>query len=115
MENPNRQFGELAVLDELAQVSQSCLSTVLDESDHVKDGLDDGVLKVVSSLVTQNTGQEGKHDSLLGWEFEAKRADGIDDDDFEFVGDVGHEGGDLLHQSVDRSFVSSLLISFANL
>jgi hypothetical protein len=71
------------------------------------------MLEVVPTLVTKDSGEERQHDGLLSRELETKRADGIDNDDFELVGDIGHEGRDLLHQSVDRSLVTSLHVSQA--
>ena len=66
------------------------------------------MLEVVSSFVPENTGKERQHDSLLRRELEAERSNGVDNDDLELVGDVGHEGCDLLHQAVHGCLVSGL-------
>lgn len=55
MQDPDGKLGKLAILDELAQMGQSGFSTVLDEADHVKDGLHHGMLEVVTSFVPQNS------------------------------------------------------------
>lgn len=87
-------------------------SAVTDELDHIKDSLYDCVLEVVTPLIPKYTREERQHDSLLCREFEAQRADSIDDNDLELIGDIGHERRDLLHQAVDRGFVTGLRISF---
>jgi hypothetical protein len=82
--------------------------TLANVLDHVKDGINHRTLEVVTTLVSQNTGQERQHDGLFRREFEAKRPNSIDDNDLEFVRDLGHETRNLLHQSVDRGLVTSL-------
>lgn len=108
MQNPDSQLGELAVLNELAQVGKGLLLRVRNELDEVEHTLDDGALEVVATLITQDTAQESQHTGLLAGELEAKRADSLDDRDLELVGDLRHEAGDLLHEAIDAGLVSGL-------
>ena len=45
---------------------------------------------------------------MLGGELQAERADGIDNDDLEFVADFRHKASDLLDETVDRGFIAGL-------
>lgn len=72
MENTNGELGELAVLNELAEVRESLVLALADILDHVEHRLDDGSLEVVATLVSENAGEEREHRCVLGREFEAK-------------------------------------------
>ena len=108
VEHTNREFCELAVLDELTQVRERLLLALPDELDHVEDGFDDRALKVVSALVAQDARQEREHRFVLGRELEAERADGVDDDDLELIADLAHEAADLLHEAIDGRLIAGL-------
>ena len=87
---------------------QGLLFTVSDEFDHVEDSFDNGALEVIAAFIAKDTRKEGEHRSMFERKLETKGTDGVDDDDFEFVGDFGHEACDLLHEAVDGSFVAGL-------
>jgi len=84
------------------------LLAVRDVLDHIEDRFHDGSLEVVSTLIPQDARQEREHDSLFCREFQTKRPDCVHHDDLEFVRDLAHEAGDLLHKTIDGGFVSSL-------
>lgn len=108
VENTHCKLSELAVFDELAEVCESLLLGFRHELDQIEDALHNTTLEVVSTLVAQDPRQESKHASLFRRELQAKCADGLHNRDLELVGDVGHEGADLLHESVDAGLVASL-------
>jgi hypothetical protein len=108
MENANSQLGELAVLDELAQVGKGLLLRVGNKLDEVEHALDNSSLELVASLVAQDTAKESKHASLLAGELEAECSDSFDNRNLELVGDLGHEPSNLLHQSIHAGFVAGL-------
>jgi cell division FtsZ-interacting protein ZapD len=54
VKNTNGQLRKLAVLDELAQVSQSLLLSFRHELDQIENALDNAALEVVATLVAQN-------------------------------------------------------------
>ena len=45
---------------------------------------------------------------MLCGKFETQRADGINDDNFEFVADFRHKTGNLLDETINRNFISGL-------
>src|SRR3569833_912263 len=97
MQDADGQLGELAILDELAEVRQSVLLGVGNELDQVEHALDDGSLELVPSLIPEDAAEEGQHAGLLAGELQAERPDGLDDGDFELVRDLRHEARDLLY------------------
>lgn len=108
MQNSNRKFGEFAILDEFTKVREGLLLAVRDELDHVEHRLYYGTLEVVATFVSQDTRKEREHGRVFGWELEAERPDGVDDDDLEFIADLSHKASDLLNETVDGGFISSL-------
>ena len=108
MQNSNREFGELAVLDEFTEVRKGLLLAIADELDHIEDSLDDSAFEVVAALVAKDTREEREHGSVFSGEFEAERADGVDDDNLELVADLAHEARDLFHETIHRGFISGL-------
>jgi hypothetical protein len=110
VQDPDRQFGKFAILDEFAKMRERLFLASGDVFDHLKDGLHNRTLEIVPSFVTEDAGEEGEHRRMLFWEFEAERSDSINNDDLELVADVTHESADLFHQPVDGSFVASLFV-----
>lgn len=68
-----------------------------------------------TSFISEHAGQEVHEDSVLPRELEGQGLDGLNDDHLELVRDLAHEGGDLLHQTVDRGLgTCSKFSSFKN-
>ena len=65
VEHTNGELCELAVLNELTQMSKCLLLGFRNELDQIENALDDTALEVVAALVTQNAGKEGKHTRLF--------------------------------------------------
>jgi hypothetical protein len=108
VQNSDRELGELAVLDELAEVGKRVFLAFGNELDQIEHALNNSALEFVSTLIPQDAAQEDKHTGLLTGELQAQGADSLNNGDLEFVGDIGHEAGYLLHQTVDASFVAGL-------
>ena len=108
VQNAHGQARVLAVFDELAQVRQTGLfgvGIVLDDGD---DRVGDRGLVLEAALVAQHRRQEAHQDAVLARELEAERANGLDHHHLELVRDLRDEGGDLLHQPVDRRLAARL-------
>ena len=88
MENADREFGELAILDKFAQVGQRDFLAFRDEFDHIEDCLHDCALEVIATFVPENSREEVQHEGLLCWEFEREGSDRVYNDDFELVGNL---------------------------
>lgn len=97
VKNSDSQLSELAILNELAEVGKRILLGIRDELDQIEHALHNSPLELISTLIAQNTAEEGEHTSLLAGEFEAQGADSLHDCNLELVGNLGHEGGNLLH------------------
>ena len=108
MQDTDCKLGELAILNELAEVGKRLLLGIRDEFDEVEHALHYSTLEIISSLVAKNAAQECQHTSLLARELETQGADGFNNGDLELVCNLRHEARDLLHQAIHASFVSGL-------
>lgn len=72
-------------------MSKGLLLAIADELDRIEHGFDNSTLEVVATLIAQDPGKEGEHRGVLGREFEAKRTNGVNNDDFELVTDLESE------------------------
>mmetsp|Transcript_28203 Transcript_28203/g.48326 ORF Transcript_28203/g.48326 Transcript_28203/m.48326 type:complete len:630 (+) Transcript_28203:255-2144(+) len=94
------ELTELTIFDELAQMQQGSLLGLGDGPHQIHDAVHDGLLELIASLLAQESRHEADHDAVLLGVLEAQLADGLHHDNLEFVADLVHEGGDLLHQTV---------------
>lgn len=108
VENAHGKLRKLAVLDKFAEMGERILLRVGHELDEVEHALHHRPLELVAAFVAKDAAEEGQHAGLLAGELEAERSDSFDDGDLEFVGNLRHEGGDLLHQAVHASLVARL-------
>eukprot|EP00962_Isochrysis_galbana_P003653 scaffold1041_cov124-Isochrysis_galbana.AAC.14 len=100
-EDLRRQQRKLTVLDELAQVRQAGLLGLGHARDDDEQGVHDGLLVLEAALLAQHVCEEGHEEAVLVRELEAHGPDGVHDDDLEVVGDLRHEGRDLLHKPLN--------------
>jgi hypothetical protein len=81
---------------------------------NIKHSLNNGALILIPAFVAQDIGKEVEHECLFGREFETEGADGVNDNNFEFVRNFAHETRDLLHETVDAGFGTRLFGFFFN-
>mmetsp|Transcript_53208 Transcript_53208/g.154918 ORF Transcript_53208/g.154918 Transcript_53208/m.154918 type:complete len:239 (+) Transcript_53208:1324-2040(+) len=107
-QDPRAEVRVLAVLDELAEVQQAALP----RRRHLRDDEDDRVHEVLLELgvavLAEVRGQEGHQRLVLVRILQAEALHGAYHVDLEDVADVGHEGGDLLHQLLHVGLVTRL-------
>mmetsp|Transcript_80036 Transcript_80036/g.259274 ORF Transcript_80036/g.259274 Transcript_80036/m.259274 type:complete len:206 (+) Transcript_80036:1323-1940(+) len=99
----------LAVLDELAEVQQAGLLRRRHAGDDEDDGVDEVPLELRAAVLAQVRGEEAHERLVPRRELQAEALHGPDHLDLEGVADVGHEGGDLLHQALHAGLVARRL------
>mmetsp|Transcript_23320 Transcript_23320/g.81280 ORF Transcript_23320/g.81280 Transcript_23320/m.81280 type:complete len:654 (-) Transcript_23320:970-2931(-) len=95
------QLRVLAVLDELAELEQPFRLGVGDLVDQFHHAVQDSFFEIVAALLPQGIGQVSEEQAVLRRVTKAQLVDGADNRDPELVGDLGHEGHDLLHVLLD--------------
>lgn len=84
------------------------LLTIRNKLDKIKHALNNAPLELITTLIPQNDTQERKHTSLLARELQAKSPDSLNNRNLELIGNLSHKPRDLLHQTVDTSFIARL-------
>mmetsp|Transcript_19502 Transcript_19502/g.55769 ORF Transcript_19502/g.55769 Transcript_19502/m.55769 type:complete len:338 (+) Transcript_19502:1117-2130(+) len=101
VEDLGRERGELAVLDELAEVEEPGFFRVRDAVNELQDGVYHNLFEIKAAFVAQDGAEKVEQDTLLGRELDAERADSADNNNFELVCNIRDEAGDLLHELFD--------------
>mmetsp|Transcript_5365 Transcript_5365/g.11369 ORF Transcript_5365/g.11369 Transcript_5365/m.11369 type:complete len:215 (+) Transcript_5365:1512-2156(+) len=102
------KHGKLTILDKFAQVQERTFGGFRNCSDQGYNSIDNGTLEFKAPFFTQKVGQEANQNTVLRRVGEAEFLQTTDNRDLVLIGNFGEESRDLLEQSFNRVFTSSL-------